>query len=178
MNNTKEYPQEVIEKMLEHQESQSGKKNINVFDRCMYEGRACNGFDWARTPEGYMFWARTILERKYDHFFKKYPSKNKGGEPGLFFVKDTKELPLPRVVLVSHDNENWCTRVLFMIKNNPGVVKPFICWGDVKTIEESKTVVDTYPWRFMKEIPQPVKLSKQQIAEKFGIEIDQLNITD
>ena len=44
--------------------------------------------------------------------------------------------------------------------------------------EKSNPIFRLYPWRYAKELPEKVELTKSEIAEKFGISIDQLVIKD
>ena len=40
--------------------------------------------------------------------------------------------------------------------------------------EKANPIFRLYPWRYAKELPEKVELTKSEIAEKFGISIDQL----
>ena len=44
--------------------------------------------------------------------------------------------------------------------------------------EKANPILRLYPWRYAKELPEKVELTKSEIAEKFGISIDQLVIKD
>ena len=44
--------------------------------------------------------------------------------------------------------------------------------------EKDNPIFRLYPWRYAKELPEKVELTKSEIAEKFGISIDQLVIND
>ena len=44
--------------------------------------------------------------------------------------------------------------------------------------EKANPIFRLYPWRYAKELPEKVELTKSEIAEKFGILIDQLVIKD
>jgi hypothetical protein len=92
-------------------------------------------------------------------FFEKSPT---------IFHDTTQE----RVVQV-RDNEydRWYTRVLIMKKNGK-----YICWEDAETIEEAKKEMYTTRWNFMREVPEKRVLTMQEIAEKFGIDVEQIEI--
>lgn len=64
----KDFPIEVVQKMLEEQVRQGYKANLTMFQ----EGRD-DGFSWLDSPEGVDFWGRIIYEKNFDLFFKKYP---------------------------------------------------------------------------------------------------------
>lgn len=88
-------------------------------------------------------------------------------EPTIFH--DTTQ---ERVVQV-RDNEydRWYTRVLLIKKNGK-----YICWEDAETIEEAKKEMYTTRWNFMREVPEKRVLTMQEIAEKFGIDVEQIEI--
>lgn len=64
----KDFPIEVVQKMLEEQVRQGYKANLTMFQK----GRD-DGFSWLDSPEGVDFWGRIIYEKNFDLFFKKYP---------------------------------------------------------------------------------------------------------
>ena len=84
-----------------------------------------------------------------------------------------EENSFPRVMLVSYDGEAWYKRVVFMKKCDR-----FLSWNKAETIEESESIYETTVWNYAKELPEKVELTKSEIAEKFGISIDQLVIKD
>ena len=84
-----------------------------------------------------------------------------------------EEKPFPRVMLVSDDGNSWNRRVVFMKRCGR-----YISWIDAETIEESENIYKTTYWRYAKEFPEKVELTKSQIADKFGIPIDLIKIVD
>ena len=84
-----------------------------------------------------------------------------------------EENSFPRVMLVSDDGDSWYKRIVFMKKRDR-----FLAWNNAETIEESECVYGTAPWRYAKELHEKVELTKSEIAEKFGISIEQLVIKD
>ena len=84
-----------------------------------------------------------------------------------------EENSFPRVMLVSYDGEVWYKRVVFMKKCDR-----FLAWNKAETIEGSESIYETTSWNYAKELPEKVELTKYEIAEKFGISIDQLVIKD
>ena len=84
-----------------------------------------------------------------------------------------EEKTFPRVMLVSDDGSSWHRRVVFMKRCGR-----YISWIDAETIEESENIYKTTSWRYAKEFPEKVELTKSQIAEKFGIPIDLIKIVD
>ena len=84
-----------------------------------------------------------------------------------------EEKQFPRVMLVSDDGNSWHRRVVFMKRCGR-----YISWINAETIEESEDIYKTTSWRYAKEFPEKVELTKSQIAEKFGIPIDLIKIVD
>ena len=92
---------------------------------------------------------------------------------------DTSENEYPKVMKVSNkpietseDFKNANTRVVFMEKCGK-----FIAWLHVNTIEKSENVTSTAVWNYAvdldwqpEEEKKPLKLTMEQIAEKFNAE--------
>ena len=84
-----------------------------------------------------------------------------------------EEKSFPRVMLVSNGRNGWHKRVVFMKKCNR-----YLSWINAETIEESEDVYETTAWRYAKDIPNKVIISKAEIAEKFGVPFDCIKIVD
>ena len=73
------------------------------------------------------------------------------------------------------DDEDFKTkskRVVFMEKCGK-----YIAWANAETIEESENFFGTTAWNFAKNIePETVELTMDEIAEKFGISVENLKI--
>lgn len=69
----KGFPIGVVVRMLEEQEEQGNKPDIDVFrkrlDVSFYDG----GFNWGRADGEYDFWFAVIEDKKFDVFYEKYP---------------------------------------------------------------------------------------------------------
>ena len=78
----KDFPTEIVEKMLAHQVKQGNERDVSVFEK-----RRTDGFRWDLTVEGCAFWKSVILAKKFDVFFEKYPKETK---------EETKELTEPQ----------------------------------------------------------------------------------
>lgn len=79
VNHLKDFPREVIEKMLDRQEEQTGTRDLTVL-RGMPSAFATNsiipgGFDWHKTIEEDIFWEAVINDKNFEVFFKKYPRR-------------------------------------------------------------------------------------------------------
>ena len=126
------FPEEVVEKMLEHQVNQGFKRDITVFET--WKCASHQGFCWEDTIEGKAFWKKVIDKEKFDLFFERYP-------------KNT----YPKVMMVSTypitENNKGVTRVVFMEKNGK-----YLAWIDATTLDQAKKETGTTAWRYAKDI--------------------------
>ena len=60
----KRIPLCTIIRMLQHQESQTGKVDIEIFQRHPIADALGGGFDWKKTPEGFAYWHDRIVLKK------------------------------------------------------------------------------------------------------------------
>lgn len=84
VGNIKDFPIEVVEKMIEEQVKQGNCPNVEVFQKYGSADVSDDGFTWGNTEDGDDFWMEVIDECNFDLFFKKYPKKNK---PNLVLCK-------------------------------------------------------------------------------------------
>lgn len=69
----KDFPIEVVEKMLEKQAEQGNKRDVSAFELHRTCLKLNGGFDWHKTSEGGYFWKQVIWDKQFDVFFEKYP---------------------------------------------------------------------------------------------------------
>ncbi len=69
------------------------------------------------------------------------------------------------------DKHKWERRVF--IKKSYSV---FLTWRSAETIEQAAATIETEAWYQMRELPTKTVLTKQQIADKFGVEVENLEI--
>lgn len=78
-----------------------------------------------------------------------------------------------KVMDVSQDGEKWVRRVVFGKKNGK-----YISWNvKADTLEDAKDCTKTHYWKYAKPI-EIVKLTKKEIAEKFGLNVKDIEIID
>ena len=109
-----------------------------------------------------------VIDGRFDCY-----SERQAAENNAEIIELPEENSFPRVMLVSDDGYSWCKRVVFMKKYDR-----YLAWNKAETIWESESICDANTWRYAKELPEKVELTKSEIAEKFGISIDQLVIKD
>ena len=119
--------------------------------------------------DGYLWHYYGVIGDKFDNYSIEYVHK---------YNAEIIELPeeeksFPRVMLVSDDGDDWYKRVVFMQKCDR-----FLAWDNAETIENAECTYRVASWHYAKELPEKVELTKSEIAEKFGISIDQLVIKD
>lgn len=90
------------------------------------------------------------------------------GEPCIFPLEPTE-----RWMMVSDSGKDWFKRKVIMNKNGY-----FLTWGSAITDEEVEATNHTINWRLAKEIEEenPVELTLEEIAEKFGVNVNQIKI--
>ena len=114
-----------------------------------------------------------VINGKFDNYLRKSVCFYNAEIIELPTESPKEEKPFPRVMLVSDDGNSWNRRVVFMKRCGR-----YISWIDAETIEESENIYKTTYWRYAKEFPEKVELTKSQIAEKFGIPVDLIEIAD
>lgn len=130
------FPQEVVEKMLEYQYEQNNIKDISVFEDC--KSACINGFLWSDTSEGEDFWRQVIGDKRFHVFFNLYPKKE---YPKLMLVADALL-------------DKKLRRVIFMKKNGK-----YLAWTGATTFEEAEKAMDLYPWNYawdLEEESEPI----------------------
>lgn len=76
------FPIEIVQKMVDYQVKQGNKPNVKIFQENFCSAVDEDGFDWSDTDEGYRFWYDILNNYTFNSFFKKYPKKNRGDDPG------------------------------------------------------------------------------------------------
>ena len=117
---------------------------------------------------GYLFRYYGVIDGCFDCY-----SEREAAENNAEIIKLPEENSFPRVMLVSNDECKWRKRVVFMKKCDR-----YLAWNKAETIEESESICESVTWSYAKEILEKVKLTKAEIAEKFGIEPEQLEIVE
>jgi hypothetical protein len=75
-------------------------------------------------------------------------------------------------MMVSQDSISWFNREVFMIKNGK-----FLAWDFAKTDEELNDILTASTWKYAKQIEEhPLEVTLEEIAEKFGVNANQIKI--
>ena len=159
------------DEVIEVLNKEHGKK---VLEYWKSRGFDVGGFSGDQTREDdseFRFYG--VINGKFDNYLRKSVYLYKAEIIELPTESPKEEKPFPRVMLVSDDGNSWNRRVVFMKRCGR-----YISWIDAETIEESENIYKTAYWRYAKEFPEKVELTKSQIADKFGIPIDLIKIAD
>ncbi len=150
----KGFPQEIVEKMLERQFEQTGKRDLSIFEKKIDSNKNNRGFYWGDTVEGFDFWYAVLTRKHFNTFFSRYPK-------------------YPKVMMVSNNGDAWTKRVVFMEK-----CSKFIAWQNAETIEKAQTIVSTSNWSYAKDIEEPkiLEVTIDEIADKFGVNVKDIKI--
>lgn len=140
----KEFPREIVERMLKCQIEQGNKEDISVFEENNCTDRRHGGFTWENTSEGHAFWAEILIYGKLDTFFKKYP----------------KTSQYPKVMMVGNSYPLIHTRVVFMEKCGK-----FIAWENAQTLKKAEEICTTCSWKYAEDI-KPENPQKQELLNK------------
>jgi hypothetical protein len=99
----KDFPREVLERMLFLQEEAGSKRDVRVFENRPGADKSEGGFDWNDTPEGYDFWYEVVRCKSFDIFFMKYPRQRTAMAGGVHEDHKPKPenvfIPLPEKMM-------------------------------------------------------------------------------
>ena len=130
---------------------------------------------WNDGIEGVLYYLKEA--QKLCFCVKLYDKKSKQFAEIISYNKDNSEPEKSeypkegKLMLVSGNKINWKQRVVFMEKNGK-----FIAWSIAETIERAKEQLSTTPWKYAKELPTEVIVTKEEIAKWQGCTVEQLII--
>ena len=157
--------------VIEVLNKEHGKKVIEYWKSKGFDVRGFAGNQTREDDSEFRFYG--VINEEFNNYRKKSIDLYEAEIIRLPTESPKEEKTFPRVMLVSYDGEAWYKRVVFMKKCDR-----YLAWDSVETIEESERIYKTTSWRYAKELPEKVEITKSEIAEKFGIPINQLVIKD
>lgn len=171
----KDFPIEVVEKMIEEQVKQGNCPNVEVFQKCPSAGLDRGGFSWSVTEDGYNFWNEVIMKGNFELFFEKYPKK-----PNLVYIVGDSEIGENIIKTLEkyggineHGYKGTENDSIYYIDPNNNLIEMccFSCKGDEKLYE---VLLATYtPIDAEQSV---LEVTMEEIAEKFGIDVTNLRI--
>ena len=165
------FPIEIVKKMLQEQYKQVGKMDISIFQDSRSTDKPRGGFNWSDTIEGYAFWNTILNFKKFNIFFERYPELSKNvyihgnKDNGKEVIKELEN----RGGINKYDYEGTADALYFI---DP--ITDYISIA-IKTKEPLQNLLKTY----YTEITLPkktIELTMEEIAEKLGIDVEQLRI--
>lgn len=164
------FPIEVVEKMLEKQYKQVNKKDVSVFQKYKCSDIDYEGFRWQNTIEGYDFWNDVIRKEKFNRFFERYPKLSKK----VYIHGDDK---LYENVIKTLERRGGINDVCYTGNGDcfyyidPITSHIEICMPDEKLYNVIKSTFEKIePEEFA------IEMTLSEIAEKLGINVEQLRI--
>lgn len=172
----KDFPIEVVEKMIEEQVKQGNYPNVEVFQNGITSDRNNDGFSWDDAEDGYDFWEDVIDNDNFDLFFEKYPKKNNTNTNLVYIIGDS-EIGMDIIKTLEkyggineHNYKGEKNEVVYYIEPNNNFIE--ICeFGNLKL------------WDVLLATYTPIdaemgvlEVTMEEIAEKFGVDITNLRI--
>ena len=157
MKTFRELPKEIQEKMLEEQVLQGNERDAEVFETHIKCGKPIGGFNWWESTQGHNFWSKILVDNDFTEFYRMYPKKT----------------AYPKVMWVSEEKNFFDKRKRVVFTKKCG---KYLAWNNAQTIEDAENETKVITWSFAKGIEPTIKLTKQKIADEFGIDIENLEI--
>ena len=178
----KNFPIEVVTKMVEYQVAQGCAADVSVFTSKRTSSSMEGGFTWDNTEEGFEFWYNVIGALKFNVFFQKFPKKEekskyvyivgdrhhdviaelekRGGSNDHEFIGDNEEWlyyidPTTSIIECCDTDEVFDNKLYEMLMT-------FYTPIEIETVEEDKTV----------------EVSMEEIAKMMGVDVSNLRIKE
>ncbi len=142
----------IYKRALECQVEQGNEANDELE---LHFSTVSGGFIWYKTKEGQNIW-ESVDKRNFQLFY--------------YFHKQSQ---YPKVMMVSDDGNRWLQRVVFM-----KMKEKYFAWSYANTLEESEEQTELVTWTYVKDIKPQIKLTRQEIADKFEVDLEQIEILD
>lgn len=169
----KDFPIEVVQKMVKEQVKQGNKADVSVFHNDATSDVFDGGFDWSKTNDGYDFWTDVIVNDNFELFFKKYPKK-----PNLVYIVGDSEVGMDIIKTLEkngginhHGYTGDSDGVIYYIEPNNDSIE--ICDID-KNPYLYEVLLATYTPINVEE--SMLEVTMEEIAEKFGVNVSNLRI--
>ena len=171
----KNFPIEVVEKMVEEQVSQGCQPDVEAFQQYPSADVSDGGFNWGDSIDGNDFWEEVIGEDNFELFFEKYPKKNKAN---LVYIVGDNEVGMDIIKTLEkyggvnrHDYKGDKNDCVYYIEPNNNFIE--ICDFD-ENIELWDVILATYTPIDAEE--SVLEVTMEEIAEKFGVDVNSLRI--
>lgn len=177
------FPIEVVQKMVEKQVEHGNEPDVTIFQKDCRASLLQRGFTWGSTIEGDGFWTRVIAFGNFDEFFKRYP----------------KGSPSKKVYIWGHPTKG--NKVIEALKERGGIdrgigyagnrtdsiyyIDPITsnityCRSDITTDDRLErllfNMITTYHEKIEINEDDELEVTLDEIAEKFGVDVEKLKI--
>lgn len=171
----KDFPIEVVEKMIEEQVKQGNCPNVEVFQKNSAIDVENGGFTWEQTDDGDDFWIEIIDNCNFDLFFEKYPKKN---NPNLVYITGDSEIGMDIIKTLEkyggineHNYKGDKNDCVYYIEPNNNFIE--IC-DFLTNLNLWDVILATYTPIDAEE--SMLEVTMEEIAEKFGVNVTNLRI--
>ena len=165
----KDFPIEVVQKMVERQYEQGNKCDVSVFQKQKHASKYEDGFRWAETPEGHYFWQEIITNCRFDMFFTRYPK--------YYYIKRTSETKINDIIskLISLGGKSIYNELNYYVENDLYYIDPIS--KSIIGYQDGTSIANLIKTLYTEAFIDPVyEYTMDEIAEKLGIDVKQLKI--
>ena len=169
----KDFPIEVVEKMIEEQVKQGNCPNVKVFQNYVTADVDDDGFSWWNTDDGNDFWLEVIDECNFDLFFEKYPKKAK-----LVYIVGDSKIGMDIIKALEkygginrHGYNGSSDNNLYYIEPNNDTIE--MCNVDKEKLLY-EVLLATYTPIEAEEII--LEVTMEEVAKKFGVGVSNIRI--
>jgi hypothetical protein len=165
----KNFPIEVVKKMIEEQVNQGNEADVTVFQEERGADKALKGFNWCNTEDGHLFWQNVIVTRNFDLFFEKYPKiDNK-----VYIIGDS-EIGID--IIKTLENRGGVNKCVHKGSRNNAIyyidpITNIICFTDIDS--PLYNVVAT-TFKCIKAERHNIVISISEIAKELGVDANQI----
>ena len=165
----KNFPIEVVKKMIEEQVNQGNEADVTVFQKIKFADKEKKGFTWYHTEDGYSFWNNVIVERDFDLFFEKYPKiDNK-----VYIIGDSK---IGIDIIKTLENRGGVNEYVYKGTRNDVIyyIDPITNIISVSAIDTQLYNVIATTYKCIKAERHNIVISISEIAKQLGVDANQI----
>ena len=170
----KDFPIEVVEKMIGEQVRQGCQPDVEAFQQYPSAGVRDGGFNWGDSIDGNDFWEEVIGEDNFELFFERYPKKAK-----LVYIVGDSKIGMDIIKALEkygginrHGYNGSSDNNLYYIEPINNTIEMCSCDGSDKLLYE--VLLGTYTAINAKE--NILEVTMEEVAKKFGVGVSNIRI--
>lgn len=177
-----DFPIEVVQKMVERQVEQGNKPDVTIFQKECRATKLDGGFTWESTIEGDGFWYRVIALRVFDLFFVRYP-KGSLSKKVYIWGHSTKG---NKVIETLKERGGLDSNIGFVGNRTDGIYYIDPITSNIGFIRADRNadkveqmlfnMLTTYHEKIEIKEDEVLELTLDEIAKKFGVDVEKLKI--